>query len=115
VPKSAPRLREVPTPSPALPRNAGERKPTYAKVFRWQLPADQTVAPKTVEIIGSFTDWQRVPLRRDDGRDSWETTVPDTRATARITTCCSWTAGPPRTKTATAWQFQSGQKSNNIP
>lgn len=77
VPKSAPRLRETPAPSSALPRNAGERKPTYAKVFRWQLPADQTVAPKTVELIGSFTDWQRVPLRQDDGRDSWETTVPD--------------------------------------
>ncbi len=74
---SAPALRAGPNQSPLPPRNAGERKPTYAKVFHWRLPAGQTAQPKTVEIIGSFTDWQRVPLRRDSGRDSWEATVPD--------------------------------------
>lgn len=76
-PSSAPRLREGKIPPPALARNTGERKPTYAKVFRWQLPAGKTAEPKTVEVIGSFTDWQRVPLLRHGGRDSWETTVPD--------------------------------------
>jgi hypothetical protein len=76
-PASSPQLREGKTSSPALTRNAGERKPTYAKVFRWQIPAGQTAEPKTVEIIGSFTAWQPVPLLRHGGRDSWEATVPD--------------------------------------
>ena len=62
---------------PAHARDAAERRPTYAKVFRWRLPPGQIAAPKTVEILGSFTDWQRVPLRRDAGRDAWEATVPE--------------------------------------
>ena len=77
VPKSSPPARELTTPSSVLARNAGERRPTYAKVFRWQLPAGQTAGPQTVEIIGSFTDWQQVPLLRASGRDAWEATVPD--------------------------------------
>lgn len=76
-PKSASIKREGTTQTPLLPRNAGEPKPTYAKVFHWRLPAGQTIRPKTVEIIGSFTDWQPVPLLRDGGRDSWEATVPE--------------------------------------
>jgi hypothetical protein len=76
-PQSDPLKREVSTPSPRLPRHTGEPKPTYAKVFHWRLPAGQTVQPKSVEIIGSFTDWQRVPLCRAHGRDSWEATVPE--------------------------------------
>ncbi|MBP9903053.1 MAG: glycogen-binding domain-containing protein [Verrucomicrobiota bacterium] len=72
---STPRVREATTKPPALLREDAERKPTYAKVFRWQLPAGQTVEPKTVEIIGSFTEWQRVPLARASGRDSWEATL----------------------------------------
>jgi hypothetical protein len=76
-PQSAPLKREGSTQSPRLPRNTGEPKPTYAKVFHWRLPAGQPNQPKTVEIIGSFTDWQRVPLHRAHGRDSWEATVPD--------------------------------------
>jgi len=76
-PASAPRLREGTTAAPALANPIGERKPTYAKVFRWRMPAGGPAEPKSVEIIGSFTGWQRVPLLRAHGRDSWEATVPD--------------------------------------
>ncbi len=76
-PKSAPLKREFTPQSPLPPRNTGEPKPTYAKVFHWRMPKGQAAEPTTVEIIGSFTDWQRVPLLRANGRDSWEATVPD--------------------------------------
>jgi len=76
-PKSATVKREVTPQSPLAPRNTGEPKPTYAKVFHWRMPKGQTTEPTSVEIIGSFTDWQRVPLLRANGRDSWEATVPD--------------------------------------
>ena len=75
-PQPVPMKREGSTQSPLKPRNPSEPKPTYAKVFHWRLPAGQTSPPKTVEIIGSFTDWQPVPLVRASGRDSWEATLP---------------------------------------
>lgn len=75
APESAPVKREGTIHPPLLPRQTSERKPGYAKVFHWRLPPGQTVQPKSVEIIGSFTDWQRVPLIRKEGRDSWEATV----------------------------------------
>jgi hypothetical protein len=56
---------------------AVERKPVYAKVFRWKLPEGQTQLPQTVEVIGSFTDWQAVPLVNDHKVGSWHATVPE--------------------------------------
>lgn len=48
---------------------------TYSKVFRWRLPDGQTQEPNSVEIIGSFSHWQRIPLKRDSVLDAWHTTV----------------------------------------
>lgn len=48
---------------------------TYSKVFRWRLPDGQTEEPSTVEIIGSFSHWQRIPLKRDSVLDAWHTTI----------------------------------------
>ena len=46
-------------------------KPTYAKIFRWQLPEDRMQEPATVEIVGTFTNWQKVPLIRKNKADGW--------------------------------------------
>ena len=54
-----------------------ERKPVYSKVFRWKLPEGQTESPQTVEIVGSFTEWQRVPLVNDHKVASWHATIHD--------------------------------------
>ena len=51
------------------------RKPTYAKVFRWQLPKNQTQDPATVEIVGTFTNWEKVPLIRNHKIDAWQVTI----------------------------------------
>jgi len=54
---------------------AGDRKPTYSKVFRWTLPEGETEEPRSVEVVGSFTDWQRVPLLKDSKVKTWHATV----------------------------------------
>ncbi len=70
----------LPEPSSALvrpgPRSGGPRNTqTYTKVFRYRLPDGHTNEPKSVEIVGSFTHWQRVPLQRDGKIDCWHTTI----------------------------------------
>jgi len=54
---------------------AANRKPTYSKVFRWSLPDGETAEPTSVEVVGSFTDWQRVPLLKDAKVKTWHATV----------------------------------------
>ena len=54
---------------------AAAPKPTYAKVFRWRLPEGRTQEPATVEIVGTFTNWQKVPLTRDSKVDAWHVTI----------------------------------------
>jgi len=49
-----------------------ERKPTFTKIFRWRLPAGQSQAPASVEIAGTFTNWQRVSLTREGGTGAWQ-------------------------------------------
>ena len=48
---------------------------SYAKVFRWRLPDGHTETPQSVEIVGSFTGWQKVPLLRDGTLDAWHATL----------------------------------------
>jgi hypothetical protein len=62
---------------PARAVAAADRKPTYSKVFRWKLPEGQTEHPQSVEVVGSFTDWQRVPLLHDPKVGSWHATIQD--------------------------------------
>lgn len=73
--KGPPVFAEVPTTPAGLARNAGDRKATYSKVFRWRLPDGQAAEPVSVEVVGSFTHWQRVPLARDGKLDSWHATI----------------------------------------
>jgi Glycogen recognition site of AMP-activated protein kinase len=73
--KGGPLMREPATAS-AMPRNgAPERGLTFSKVFRWRLPDGQTQAPASVEIVGSFNHWQKVPLTRDSELDAWHVTI----------------------------------------
>src|ERR1051326_147606 len=64
-----------PTRRSPLSGNPQGRVQSFAKVFRWRLPDGQTQAPRTVEIAGSFTDWQKVPLTRDGVLDAWHVTL----------------------------------------
>ena len=70
-----PMISETPSTPAGMAQNAGDRKPAYSKIFRWRLPDGQTKEPAVIEIIGSFTHWQRVPLTRDGKLDSWHVTL----------------------------------------
>jgi hypothetical protein len=71
VPKAppAPSGRVAPAQKQPSPRQ------TYSKVFRWRPPKGQTLAPAAVEVAGTFTNWQKVPLTRDGVLDAWHVTL----------------------------------------
>ncbi|MFO1487120.1 MAG: glycogen-binding domain-containing protein [Verrucomicrobiota bacterium] len=48
---------------------------TYSKVFRWRLPDGQTEEPRSVEVVGSFNDWQPTALKRDSVINAWHVTL----------------------------------------
>jgi hypothetical protein len=47
----------------------------FTKMFRWPVPAGGTSPPTTVEIVGSFTGWQAVPLAYDKATNTWQTAL----------------------------------------
>jgi hypothetical protein len=65
----------VPAKLIAPARKPAARPQPYSKVFRWRLPDGQTQAPATVEVVGGFTHWQKVPLHRDSAQDAWHVTL----------------------------------------
>jgi len=73
--KGGPSYREQSSTSPMQRRDEAGQKQSYTKIFRWRLPEGQTEAPKTVEIVGSFTRWQKVPLTRDGVLDAWHAMI----------------------------------------
>jgi hypothetical protein len=52
-----------------------ERKLTFTKILRWRLPDGQTQEPAAVEVAGTFTNWQKVPLAHDRVRGGWHVTI----------------------------------------
>jgi hypothetical protein len=73
--KGTPLMRESSSVPTAPQKQAADRQPSYSKVFRWRLPDGQTREPVTVEVVGSFTHWQKVPMLRDGALDSWHVTI----------------------------------------
>jgi len=66
--------------TPSVPSGNGahmktpERTQTFTKIFRWRLPDGQT-KPGKVEIAGTFTHWQKVPLLPDGIAATWHVTL----------------------------------------
>ena len=63
----------------ALRKNLSGREQVFSKVFRWRLPDGHTREPVSVEVAGSFTNWEKVPLTRDGAPDAWQVTLHDIR------------------------------------
>jgi len=67
--------------SPEAPRyrvaETGEQRTGFTKAFRWQVPAGQTSQPKTVEVVGSFSGWRKVPLSYDPPTKTWQLILND--------------------------------------
>lgn len=66
--------KDVPCVGTAVTR---EPQAGYTKVFRWPVPADQDHQPTIVEVVGSFTNWRRVPLAYDKVTTTWTVTLSD--------------------------------------
>jgi hypothetical protein len=66
---------QVPSTMEAVGRKTNDQKACFSKVFRWHLPDGQTEAPATVEIVGTFTQWEKVPFQRDSGAGAWHLTL----------------------------------------
>lgn len=47
----------------------------FRKLFRWPVSASQKQQPTKVEVVGSFTDWQKVPLAFDKPTRTWTVTL----------------------------------------
>jgi hypothetical protein len=73
--KGGPLIQEPPSPSATSGQSAQQNGMTFSKVFRWRLPDGHTEEPGSVEIVGSFTQWKPVPLKRDGVLDAWHATL----------------------------------------
>jgi len=73
--KGVPPIPEPRSESTASRAKTGERRLTFSKVFRWHLPDGQTHEPTSVEVAGSFTHWQKVPLIHDGAVGGWHVTL----------------------------------------
>ena len=63
-------------PTPSLERQRGhDQGLVFTKVFRWRLPDGEQKEPDRVEVVGSFTHWQKVQLSRDGKVDAWHVTI----------------------------------------
>ena len=60
--------------APHTAHHAGERKSTFTKIFRWRLPDGRKQEPAKVEIAGTFTNWQKVPMIHDKVGGGWHLT-----------------------------------------
>ncbi len=53
---------------------AAKRPPFFSKIFRWQPDKPGGPLPVRVEIVGSFTGWQKTPLKYDRTNGVWQIT-----------------------------------------
>ncbi len=74
-PKGGPLRRETAPLASGQQNGSAAPTVTFSKVFRWRLPDGQMKAPASVEVVGSFTQWQKVPLTRDSEVDAWHVTI----------------------------------------
>ena len=72
--KGTPLVPEQPV-NGSRPSQDAPRQQTFSKVFRWRLPDGHTHEPHSVEVVGSFTRWQKVSLTRDSVLDAWHVTL----------------------------------------
>ena len=53
----------------------GGQRSGFSKIFRWPVPPEQMPQPTMVEVVGSFSDWRRVPLVYDKPTRTWTATL----------------------------------------
>ena len=56
------------------PHLAPKRPANFSKIFRWQQETPGPM-PVRVEVAGSFSQWQKLPLKYDRASKIWQLTV----------------------------------------
>jgi hypothetical protein len=59
----------------ALHKKTTERVPRFNRVFRWRASGPEVPIPDSVQVAGSFTDWQSVAMTRDAVTNTWQLTL----------------------------------------
>jgi len=59
------------------PAKAGIRQATFSKIFRWSPPQPGAPLPASVELAGSFTNWERIAFDYDETSAVWQLTLHD--------------------------------------
>lgn len=55
--------------------STAKRSPAFSKIFRWQSDNPGGPLPVRVEIVGSFTNWEKKPLKYDRVNGIWQLTL----------------------------------------
>jgi hypothetical protein len=77
-PRTRPPVARIPPRVPPYTEvRKGEQRTGFTKVFRWLVPPDQTPQPTTVEVVGSFSGWRKLPLIYDPPSRTWHVTLND--------------------------------------
>ena len=61
----------------ALHKKKTERIPRFSRVFRWQPSGPEVPIPDSVQVAGSFTEWQGVAMTREAVTNTWQLTLHD--------------------------------------
>ena len=57
------------------PAHIAKRASVFSKIFRWQPDVPGGPLPVRVEIVGSFTKWEKKPLKYDRTNGIWQLTL----------------------------------------
>lgn len=60
---------------PHTHHGAPKRTPLFSKIFRWQPDNPGGPLPVRVEIAGSFTNWEKKPMKYDRVNGIWQLTL----------------------------------------
>jgi len=52
-----------------------ERPPVFTKIFRWRQPEGLAQEPGSVEVAGTFSNWEKLPLGPNSEIGSWQVTI----------------------------------------
>ena len=67
-----PEARVAPKAPPQPAAEPRDQRFGFTKVFRWPVPTEQTPPPTTVEVVGSFNEWRKIPLSYNSPSRTWQ-------------------------------------------
>ena len=79
------------------------------------MPDGQTQEPAKVEVVGTFTNWQKVPLMHDKVRGGWQATLHHIQGNRTHHYMLLADGKPVEDSIAMAWPFRPARRRSNLP